>query len=39
MNSPINKLPALNILGIYLILTTPENIRLGDSVVHSRVIF
>ena len=35
----VDGLPALNILGIYLILTTPENTRLGDKVAHSRVIF
>ena len=34
----IDGLPALNILGIYLILTTPENTRLGDKVAHSRVV-
>ena len=34
----IDGLPALNILGIYLILTTPENTRLGDKMAHSRVI-
>ena len=34
----IDGLPALNILGIYLILTSPENTRLGDKMAHSRVI-
>jgi uncharacterized RDD family membrane protein YckC len=34
----IDGLPALNILGIYLILTSPENTRLGDIIARSRVI-
>ena len=34
----IDGLPAINILGIYLILKTEENTRLGDIVAGSRVI-
>lgn len=34
----VDGLPALNILGIYLILTTPENTRFGDKIAHSKVI-
>lgn len=34
----IDGLPALNILGVYLILTTYENTRLGDKLANTRVI-
>jgi uncharacterized RDD family membrane protein YckC len=34
----VDGLPALNILGIFLILTTPEKTRLGDKMAHCRVI-
>jgi len=34
----IDGLPTLNLLGIYLILTTPENMRFGDKVAKTRVI-
>jgi uncharacterized RDD family membrane protein YckC len=34
----VDGLPALNILGIYLILTSSEHTRFGDKIAHSRVI-
>jgi len=34
----VDGLPALNILGVYLILTTFDNIRFGDKVAGTRVI-
>jgi uncharacterized RDD family membrane protein YckC len=34
----VDSLPALNILGVYLILSSPEKARFGDRVAKTRVI-
>jgi len=34
----VDSLPAFNILGVYLILTTPEKMRFGDRISGTRVI-
>ncbi|MFH2095078.1 MAG: RDD family protein [Bacteroidota bacterium] len=34
----VDGLPAMNILGVYLILTTPESTRFGDQLAGTRVI-
>jgi uncharacterized RDD family membrane protein YckC len=35
----VDALPMLNILGVYLIATSPERARFGDRVAHTRVVF
>jgi len=34
----VDSLPALNILGVILILLSPQNARFGDRVAHTRVV-